>query len=72
VAPRELGAFPAATTPQRPDTAVAAVAALARQAVELYDRARAAQRNDDWAAYGTAMRQLGDVLRRLEAERAPR
>jgi uncharacterized protein len=54
---------------QRPDTATAA---LLRQAVDLYDRARAAQRADDWAAYGTAMRQLGEVLRRLSAERAPR
>jgi uncharacterized membrane protein (UPF0182 family) len=54
---------------QRPDTTTAT---LARQAVELYDRARAAQRSDDWAAYGTAMRQLGEVLRRLGAERVPR
>ena len=53
---------------QRPDTATAA---LVRQAVELYDRARAAQRNDDWTAYGTAMRQLGDVLRRLSTGRTP-
>jgi uncharacterized membrane protein (UPF0182 family) len=62
--PRVVGEISA----QRPDTAVAA---LTRQAVEAYDRARAAQRNDDWAAYGTAMRQLGDLLRRLNAERAP-
>jgi uncharacterized membrane protein (UPF0182 family) len=54
---------------QRPDTAMAATI---RQAIELYDRARAAQRNDDWAAYGTAMRQLGELLRRLNVERAPR
>jgi uncharacterized membrane protein (UPF0182 family) len=54
---------------QRPDTTTAA---LVRQAVELYDRARAAQRNDDWSAYGTAMRQLGELLRRLNVERAPR
>jgi hypothetical protein len=54
---------------QQPDTAIAA---LLRQANELYDRARAAQRNDDWTAYGTAMRQLGELLRRLNAERAPR
>jgi uncharacterized membrane protein (UPF0182 family) len=54
---------------QRPDTAIAA---LLRQANDLYDRARAAQRNDDWTAYGAAMRQLGDLLRRLNAERVPR
>jgi uncharacterized membrane protein (UPF0182 family) len=40
--------------------------------MEQYERARAAQRNDDWATYGTAMRQLGELLRRLSAERAPR
>jgi uncharacterized protein len=54
---------------QRPDTAMAATI---RQAIELYDRARAAQRNDDWAAYGAAMRQLGELLRRLNVERVPR
>jgi uncharacterized membrane protein (UPF0182 family) len=51
---------------QRPDTAIAA---LLRQANELYDRARSAQRNDDWTTYGTAMRQLGELLRRLNAQR---
>jgi uncharacterized membrane protein (UPF0182 family) len=59
---------PQQPTPQRADTAVAA---LLRQANELYDRARAAQRSDDWATYGTAMRQLGEVLRRLNAGRTP-
>ncbi|MFN2567739.1 MAG: UPF0182 family protein [Gemmatimonadaceae bacterium] len=66
----------AATSPQVPEVTAArpdtAGMALLQQAMDLYDRARAAQRNDDWAAYGTAMRQLGDVLRRLNAERAPR
>jgi hypothetical protein len=62
----EMVRIPDAVSTQRPDTAAAA---LLRQAVDLYDRARAAQRNDDWAAYGTAMRQLGDVLRRLNAPR---
>jgi uncharacterized protein len=62
-------AVAAATPAQRPDTAVATTI---RQAIELYDRARAAQRNDDWAAYGTAMRQLGELLRRLNVERVPR
>jgi uncharacterized membrane protein (UPF0182 family) len=40
-------------------------AALTRQAREHYDRARAAQRADDWATYGAEMRRLGEVLRRL-------
>jgi uncharacterized membrane protein (UPF0182 family) len=47
-------------------------AALTRQAREHYDRARAAQRADDWATYGAEMKKLGDVLRRLEAARPPR
>ncbi len=39
--------------------------ALIQQAVQLYDRARQAQRNDDWATYGDAMKRLGEVLARL-------
>jgi uncharacterized membrane protein (UPF0182 family) len=64
--PVETGPAIAQTPAQRPDTTMAA---LVRQAADLYDRARAAQRADDWAAYGTAMRQLGEVLRRLGAPR---
>ena len=44
-------------------------AALTRQAREHYDRARAAQRADDWATYGAEMKKLGDVIRQLEAVR---
>ena len=40
-------------------------AALAAEASQHYDRARAAQRADDWATYGREMQQLGDVLQRL-------
>lgn len=39
--------------------------AMVRQAQQHYDRARAAQRADDWATYGTEMQRLGEVLRRL-------
>jgi len=39
--------------------------ALVRQAQQHYDRARAAQRADDWATYGAEMQRLGEVLRRL-------
>ncbi len=39
--------------------------ALVQQAVQLYERAKTAQRADDWAAYGDAMQRLGEVLRRL-------
>ncbi len=40
---------------------------LIREAQQHYDRARTAQRNDDWATYGEEMRKLGDVLRRIAA-----
>ena len=42
-------------------------AALLRQALDHYERARSAQRADDWTTYGNEMRQLGEVLRRLGA-----
>ncbi len=60
---REGGAAPAATPSAR--SADAERAALIQQAVQLYERARNAQRNDDWAAYGEAMKRLGEVLQRL-------
>ena len=47
-----------------------ASASLARQALDHYDRARAAQRADDWATYGEEMRKLGDVLRQIDQARA--
>jgi hypothetical protein len=46
-------------------------AALVQQAVAHYERARAAQRADDWAAYGEEMRRLGEVLARLRGGGAP-
>jgi uncharacterized membrane protein (UPF0182 family) len=55
----------AASAPER-------IAQLVTQAREHYDRARAAQRSDDWATYGAEMRRLGEVLRQLDATRAPR
>jgi uncharacterized membrane protein (UPF0182 family) len=65
-----------ATVPGAEPTAGAgesgAVADLVRRALQHYERARAAQRSDDWAAYGNEMRQLGEILRRLEAARVPR
>jgi uncharacterized membrane protein (UPF0182 family) len=67
-APSDTTAVGGASTP-----AVAAGGGdLARQAREHYDRARAAQRADDWATYGAEMRRLGEVLRQLEATRTPR
>jgi uncharacterized membrane protein (UPF0182 family) len=45
------------------------ITALTKQARDHYDRARVAQRSDDWATYGAEMRRLGEVLRQLEATR---
>ncbi|MYI74786.1 MAG: UPF0182 family protein, partial [Acidobacteria bacterium] len=53
----------AAPAPQLPSTAIPA---LARQAQEHYSRAIEAQRQGDWAAYGDEIRQLGDILARLD------
>jgi uncharacterized membrane protein (UPF0182 family) len=70
-APSTVGAPPAAAATSTPapvgESATAANARLIREAGEAYDRARAAQRNEDWATYGTEMRRLGDILRRLKA-----
>ena len=60
----------AATAPGAADTATGATTAdLARRANDHYERARAAQRADDWATYGTEMKRLGEVLRQLGAQR---
>jgi hypothetical protein len=48
-----------------PTAASAANEALVRQAQQHYDRAKAAQRADDWATYGAEMAKLGEVLKRL-------
>jgi uncharacterized membrane protein (UPF0182 family) len=51
----------AAARPALPES----VAELARQAGEHYEAAMAAQRTGDWARYGTEMRRVGELLRRL-------
>ena len=63
-----LGAAQAAEpAPAAAGTATSeSTASLTRQAREHYDRARAAQRADDWATYGEEMRKLGEVLRELD------
>ena len=58
-----------ADVPAQVTSGDADVARLAREASETYDRARAAQRAEDWATYGTEMRRLGEILRRLNATR---
>jgi uncharacterized membrane protein (UPF0182 family) len=42
--------------------------ALAAEAKSAYDRAVAAQRAGDWAAYGEALDELGRILEQLAAE----
>lgn len=42
---------------------------LARDANDAYEKARAAQRNEDWATYGAEMKRLGEILRRLNVGR---
>jgi uncharacterized membrane protein (UPF0182 family) len=56
VAPPAAGA-PAATNNEN--------AQIIRDANAAYERARAAQRAEDWATYGVEMRRLGELLRRL-------
>ena len=57
----------ASGAPQEPETALTGDAAsLTRRAREHYDRARAAQRADDWTTYGEEMRKLGELLRELD------
>lgn len=45
----------------------ASVAALAKKAQELYDSAQEAQRQGNWALYGTEIKRLGEVISELEA-----
>ena len=66
----EKGAAPTLALPSAETAAPAASASLTRQAIEHYDRARAAQRADDWATYGEEMRKLGEVLREIEQQPA--
>jgi uncharacterized protein len=47
-------------------------AALVTEASQHYERARAAQRADDWATYGREMQLLGEVLKRLRELGVPR
>jgi uncharacterized membrane protein (UPF0182 family) len=64
--PAATGALPPAAT-----GATGTAGELTAQALQHYERARAAQRADDWTTYGAEMRRLGEVLRQLEAARRP-
>jgi uncharacterized membrane protein (UPF0182 family) len=64
------GKAPSLAASGTPDTAKptgpsADLAALAAEAQTHYERAVAAQRAGDWAAYGNELRQLGEVLQRM-------
>jgi hypothetical protein len=62
------GAAPSATIASdstSPTRAGSDLASLAREAQQHFDRARAAQRADDWATYGAEMKKLADVLQRM-------
>jgi len=68
-----LAAADSANAPPATATAGgAATQSLAAQALDHYEKARAAQRSDNWGAYGEEMRKLGDVLKQLEAARERR
>jgi len=69
-APSPVVAADSVAAPATP--ANASVEALTQRAVEHYDKARAAQRADNWAAYGEEMRKLGEVLRQLQEARGRR
>jgi uncharacterized membrane protein (UPF0182 family) len=56
----------------RTTTTVPANSELIRRAVGHYERARAAQRADNWATYGEEMRLLGEALRQIEGASTPR
>jgi uncharacterized membrane protein (UPF0182 family) len=72
VTPSAPPAAPTGATTATP-AGTATTAELARRANEHFERARAAQRADDWGTYGTEMKRLGEVLRQLDAQRtAPR
>ena len=59
-----------AAAPRAVDSASAGANALIRQAAQHYERARAAQRADDWTTYGVEMRLLGETLKRLDTASA--
>jgi uncharacterized membrane protein (UPF0182 family) len=60
-APRVAAAAAEPTSP----TATSQVADLIREAAAAYERATNAQRAGDWATYGTAMKQVGELLDQL-------
>ncbi|HMC56115.1 MAG TPA: UPF0182 family protein [Gemmatimonadaceae bacterium] len=68
----ETGSAPAQRAAvEAPIAATESVTLLAKDANDAYERARSAQRNEDWATYGAEMKRLGEIIRRLNATKAP-
>jgi uncharacterized membrane protein (UPF0182 family) len=55
----------AATTPERGPASQDTLRQLSAEARATYERALAAQRAGDWAAYGAEIKRLGDLLERM-------
>jgi uncharacterized membrane protein (UPF0182 family) len=66
------GAPPATAEGTPPAAAVTVTGPLAQQARAHYERAIAAQRRGDWAAYGEALTELERVLREMAPRRGER
>ncbi len=63
-----LAADSTTAVPAAPNAAVdAGSQSLTSRALDHYEKARAAQRADNWAVYGEEMRKLGEVLRQIQA-----
>jgi uncharacterized membrane protein (UPF0182 family) len=69
--PQTSAQAPTAAAAAPPVQPTAAEGELLRRARQHYDRALAAQRAGDWAAYGAEIERLGEALRRLEAPARP-
>lgn len=63
-----FGAAPATTPGQEPVTPSTQAQNLAAQALDLYEKAVAAQKNGDWATYGNLLNQLNTVLKQLAGQ----
>jgi ketosteroid isomerase-like protein len=61
-----IGSGPEVVPAPKPDSIVASSAELLRQAAQHYERAKAAQRVDDWATYGAEMQKLGELLAKVD------
>ncbi len=73
VTSQTLAAADSANAPRAAATgANATMQSLTASALDHYEKARAAQRADNWAAYGEEMRKLGDVLKQLEQSKERR